>query len=421
MTGTVASKATLLSRLAASAARGGAGAPSTSATAALTTATTTATRDDRAGRATTIAGDGTAPDRRRPPIDARPRSSSTRDAATSVVHPRACECASCAPSRGPLLRGGESAASRGVAPTSTSGSLRPWTIARLRGDHPADPRGVAGSSFAARGLRTGARLDKDAATGDDDANAGEHPESIDVDATESSDDTDSRRDDPLPENLAKPSWLRKRLNRSQKGSYEGMLTEIDSYPDFDPPEGNLYNVADFGQRTIETDPSFLAEWRADYMKHQKELWAASTGNDVSAMSDEEFIAMYDAEFAVDAEEESRRILTWEVVNVLEAAGDGKHPLNRKVVLRVRLDALQGETGLSDEALEYIAEICGSRFDAKRREIRITCSRSGNREHNRQWCLKVLYDLIMEGNREYPSESYRFTPEGPVEPGTVGKQ
>ena len=53
-----------------------------------------------------------------------------------------------------------------------------------------------------RGLRTGARLDKDAATGDDDANAGEHPESIDVDAMESSDDTDSRRDDPLPENLA---------------------------------------------------------------------------------------------------------------------------------------------------------------------------------------------------------------------------
>ena len=44
-----------------------------------------------------------------------------------------------------------------------------------------------------------------------------------------------------------------------------------------------------------------------------------------------------------------------------------------------------------------------------------CSRSRNREHNRQWCLKVLYDLIMEGNREFPSESYRFTPEGPVEP------
>ena len=381
---------------------------------------TTATSDDRTGRATTIAGDGTPTDPRRPPIDARPRSSSTLDAATSVVHPRACECASCAPSRGPLLRGGESAASRGFATTNTSGSLRPWTIARLRGDHPADPAG-ARSLFAARGLRTGARLDKDAATGDDDANgAGENLESIDVDDDES-DDTDSRRDDPLPEHLAKPSWLRKRLNRSQKGSYEGMLTEIDSYPDFDPPGGNLYNVADFGQRTIETDQNFLDEWRADYMKHQKELWAASTGNDVSGMSDEEFIEMYDAEFAVDAEEEERRILTWEVVNVLEAAGDGKHPLNRKVVLRVRLDALQGETGLSDEALEYIAEICGSRFDAKRREIRITCSRSGNREHNRQWCLKVLYDLIMEGNREYPSESYRFTPEGPVEPGTVGKQ
>ena len=348
---------------------------------------------------------------RHPPIDAPPMRSSSLVAATSVVHPRACECASCAPSN--LLRGGKSAASRGVAPTRRSGSAAPWTVASPRGDHPADPF----SSFAARGLRTGARLDKD-----DDANAGEELESIEEESIEIDEsDTDSRRDDPLPEHLVKPSWLRKRLNRSQKGSYEGMLTEMDSYPDFDPPGGNLYNVADFGQRTIETDQNFLDEWRADYVKHQKELWAASTGNDVSAMSDEEFIAMYDAEFAVDAEEESRRILTWEVVNVLEAAGDGKHPLNRKVVLRVRLDALQGETGLSDEALEYIAEICGSRFDAKRREIRITCSRSGNREHNRQWCLKVLYDLIMEGNREYPSESYRFTPEGPVEPGTVGKQ
>jgi hypothetical protein len=35
----------------------------------------------------------------------------------------------------------------------------------------------------------------------------------------------------------------------------------------------------------------------------------------------------------------------------------------------------------------------------------------------QWCLKVLYDLIGEGNKEFPSAKYCFTPEGPKEPGT----
>ena len=107
--------------------------------------------------------------------------------------------------------------------------------------------------------------------------------------------------------------------------------------------------------------------------------------------------------------------------VHEAAGDNDHPLNRKVTMRVNTKDLQRETGLSEEALQYVKDICGPRYDAKKNEIKIVCTRSRNREHNRQWCLKVLYDLIMEGNREFPGESYCFTPEGPVEPGTVGKQ
>ena len=70
-------------------------------------------------------------------------------------------------------------------------------------------------------------------------------------------------------------------------------------------------------------------------------------------------------------------------------------------MRVNTKDLQRETGLSEEALQYVKDICGPRYDAKKDEIKIVCTRSRNREHNRQWCLKVLYDLIMEGNREFP--------------------
>ena len=101
--------------------------------------------------------------------------------------------------------------------------------------------------------------------------------------------------------------------------------------------------------------------------------------------------------------------------VHEAGGENDHPLNRKVVMKVGGKDLQKETGISDEALAYVVDICGSRYDAKKDVLKIVCSRSRNREHNRQWCLKVLYDLIMEGNREFPSDSYSFAPEGPVEP------
>jgi hypothetical protein len=128
--------------------------------------------------------------------------------------------------------------------------------------------------------------------------------------------------------------------------------------------------------------------------------------------------IYEKDFEISEEEQKRHILYWETSQVIEAGGSANdHPLNRKVTLTVRLKALQRETGLSDEALEYIKDICGKRFDNKRNLIKIVCTRSRNREHNRQWCLKVLYDLIEEGNREYPSKTFCFTPEGPKEPGT----
>ena len=219
-------------------------------------------------------------------------------------------------------------------------------------------------------------------------------------------------DDVLPPHLMRPSWLQKKRNRKQKGSYEGFLTEIDSYPDFEPPGGALYNVNDHAAATVETSDELLKEFTKGYIDEQRKIYESNGGK--TGLSDSEFIDEYNKCFEDSSEESDSQIITWEVVMVHEAGGQNDHPLNRKVVMNVKAADLQKETGVSDEALQYIIEICGPRYDTKTDVLKIISSRSKNREHNRQWCLKVLYDLIMEGNREFPSVSYRFSPEGPTD-------
>ena len=67
------------------------------------------------------------------------------------------------------------------------------------------------------------------------------------------------------------------------------------------------------------------------------------------VSMDDFKVLFDKDFEISEEEKKRHILFWETNQVLEAGGQSDHPLNRKVTLTVRLKALQGETGLSDEA------------------------------------------------------------------------
>ena len=57
------------------------------------------------------------------------------------------------------------------------------------------------------------------------------------------------------------------------------------------------------------------------------------------------------------EEESKQILNWEATMVQSAGGRMDHPKNRKIVLWVHLKDLQKETGLSDDALYYIRDVC----------------------------------------------------------------
>ncbi len=41
---------------------------------------------------------------------------------------------------------------------------------------------------------------------------------------------------------------------------------------------------------------------------------------------------------------------------------GEHPVNRKAKCKVYLRDLQEQTGLTDEALQLIARVCGPRWD-----------------------------------------------------------
>ena len=190
----------------------------------------------------------------------------------------------------------------------------------------------------------------------------------------------------------------RRPTRRDKGSYDGFLTEIDSYPTR-KDERDLYN---------------MSEWVEASLEESKEQAAALVDQIVAGLKQtEEFEGKYGDLFAksdADAPEEDQ-ILTWTSEFVLEPGDKQEHPLNWKVSLSVKLGELQRVTGLSDEALEYIKLLVDKRYNPKQDLLRIVCRRSNNREHNRQWCLKVLYDLIQEGNREYPSDSYHFKGDG----------
>jgi len=185
----------------------------------------------------------------------------------------------------------------------------------------------------------------------------------------------------------------KRLTRKDKGSYAGMLTEIDSYESHELHGTNLYDTREHIGLEEERERVFNEVLdRLERIKNSdeyKERWAKER-----------------AEIEEEEKNGTRRILEWETNLVLEAGGTQDHGLNKKVSMRVNVDALMKETGLSEEAMEYIKAICGKRFLKKTNEIRIVCRRYRDREHNRQWCLRALYELIEEGQKEFPSSDFK---------------
>lgn len=209
----------------------------------------------------------------------------------------------------------------------------------------------------------------------------------------SSSSSSSESEDVGEKNDNNTSKSNKRLTRKDKGSYAGMLTEIDSYESHEFRRTNLYDTREHVG---------LEENREKVLNELLERVEEIT-------SSEEYKAALAKEMAEMEEEEkngTERILEWETNLVLEAGGTQDHGLNKKVSLKVNVDALMKETGLSEEAMDYIKAICGKRFLKKTNEIRIVCRRYADREHNRQWCLRALYELIEEGQKEFPSGGFK---------------
>ena len=177
---------------------------------------------------------------------------------------------------------------------------------------------------------------------------------------------------------------------------QGFLTEIDSYPTRNDIR-DLYNMREWVEASLEesyAEVEALADKLIKTMEQGEKL-REKYGDVVPGGN-------------FEIEEDPDAVLTWTSEFVMEPGDVQEHPLNWKVSVEVKLSELQRVTGLSDEAIEYVKLLVDKRYNPTQDVLRIVCRRNENREHNSQWCLKVLYDLIQEANREYPSESYQFT-------------
>lgn len=117
---------------------------------------------------------------------------------------------------------------------------------------------------------------------------------------------------------------------------------------------------------------------------------------------------------VEEVEGKKRIVQWETNAVLETVAaevggrsassplEQQHPINRKVGLRVHLDDLAAEAGLSDAAARWVALVAGPRYDPRSGVLRLTDERSPTRAENARSCARMLSALVAEGKRKHRS-------------------
>jgi hypothetical protein len=184
-----------------------------------------------------------------------------------------------------------------------------------------------------------------------------------------------------------------RLSRKERGSYATELAasqfaaELDMYPKV--PEVPLYNLREVVPEMVQ--PRSL-KFEA--------LKAARTTNPKASL--EELAAMAGISLPPPRAPPApgvEPILEWDVKLVLVAGAAGEaHPMNKKAKCKVHLRALQRQTGLSDAALEHIAEIAGPRYDQKTGEMTLTSEKYKERELNRQHIVQMLTALVEEGKK-----------------------
>jgi Mitochondrial ribosomal subunit protein len=184
-----------------------------------------------------------------------------------------------------------------------------------------------------------------------------------------------------------------RLSRKERGSYATDLAasqfanELEMYPKV--PEVPLYNLREVVPEMVQ--PRSL-KFEA--------LKAARANNPRASLVDIAAIAGISippprAPPAPGAEP----ILEWDVKLILVAGAAGEaHPMNKKAKCKVHLRALQRQFGLSDAALEHIAEIAGPRYNEKTGEMTLTSEKYQERELNRQYITQMLTALVEEGKK-----------------------
>lgn len=102
---------------------------------------------------------------------------------------------------------------------------------------------------------------------------------------------------------------------------------------------------------------------------------------------------------------ARRILQWEQRIVFSHGSfAGKHPVNRKAKCMVYLRELQEQTGLTDEALQLIARVCGPRYNANKGLLTLVSEKYSMREENRRHIMEMLAQLVSEGHQAFPVPS-----------------
>lgn len=99
---------------------------------------------------------------------------------------------------------------------------------------------------------------------------------------------------------------------------------------------------------------------------------------------------------------ARRILQWEQRIVFSHGSfAGEHPVNRKAKCNVYLRDLQEQAGLTDEALQLIARVCGPRYNANKGLLTLVSEKYSMREENRRHIMEMLAQLVSEGHQAFP--------------------
>ena len=196
---------------------------------------------------------------------------------------------------------------------------------------------------------------------------------------------------PDPE---KPKRFLPRLSRKEKAMYnarevaQDFIQEIMRFPML-PQDKPLYNLRDVLPEMYKVESESFDALEAAVKRNPK-----ATPEDLAKV-----LGISLPPLPKPPRPGAEAILEWDLKVVLvPAVVQQDHPANKKAKCRVHIRALQRETGLSDLALQYIAEIAEHRYDESTGILKLTSEKYSTMDENRREILAMLKKLIDEGKR-----------------------